>query len=228
MTGRRAQPDPDRPARILLVDDHPIIRRGLCELIAQTPGLEVCGEAETPREALDAAADAEPDVAVVDLSLRDGSGLELIKDLAARHRDLPVLVLSMHDESLYAERALRAGAKGYIMKEEAPERLLAAIERVLDGEIYLSDAMASRVVAQFVTGSTEAPQSSVESLSDRELEVYEMIGNGLGTRDIARNLHLSVKTIETHRENIKRKLRLRNANELHQHAFLWVQRQGEE
>ena len=217
-----------RKSRALIVDDHPVVRRGLAQLIDREPNLQVCGEAGTVREALQAVADLDPDVVVVDVVLKSGSGIELVKDIKARRPDLPVLVLSMHDESLFAERALRAGARGYIMKQEATGKLLEAIRRVLKGEVYLSDGMASRMLLSFVGGRAGEGGSALESLTDRELEVFQMIGRGLTTRQIAHDIHLSVKTIETHREHIKKKLGLRNATELLQHATWWVQSQGKD
>jgi len=209
--------------RILLVDDHPIVRQGLGQLIAQEPDMEVCGEAESAPEALRAIANLKPTVAVVDISLKDSSGVELIKDVKVRYPALPVLVLSMHDESFYAERVLRAGARGYVTKEEASETVLAAIRRVLRGEIYLSEKMASKMLSVFVGGPRQPVGSSMDLLSDRELEVFELIGRGLQTREVAQKLHLSVKTIESHRANIKRKLGLANATELMQRAIQWVE-----
>lgn len=215
-----------RKSRALIVDDHPVVRRGLAQLIAQEPDLEVCGEAESVREALQAIRELEPDVVVVDVVLKSGSGIELVKDISVRYPDLPVLVLSMHDESLFAERALRAGARGYIMKQEATDKLLEAIRRVLRGEIYLSDGMASKMLHKFVRGRLDEGGSLLGSLTDRELEVFQMIGRGLTTRQIAHEIHLSVKTIETYREHIKGKLVLGNGIELLQHATWWVQTQG--
>jgi len=209
-------------ARILVVDDHPVVRQGLRLLIDHESDLEVCAEAETVVDALEAITKHKPDVAVVDLSLRGTSGLELIKDIRVRHADLPVLVLSMSDESVYAERVLRAGASGYLMKEAATDEVLTALRRVLDGGIYLSDAMASRLLAQLVRGVPADGGSPVDRLSDRELEVFGLIGRGLGTGEIARRLHLSPKTIETYRAHIKQKLNLADAAELLQHAIYYV------
>ncbi len=209
--------------RVLIVDDHPIVRHGLRQLISQEPDLEVSGEAERPSEALKAIASLKPHVAIVDLSLREGSGLELIKDIKVRHPKLAVLVLSMHDESIYGERVLRAGARGYITKAEASENLLTAIRRVLAGEIYLSEKMAARMLHKLAAGPGVTDSSPVGVLSDRELEVFQLIGQGLRTRQIAERLQLSVKTIETYRENIKWKLKLEDAAELLQHAIRWVQ-----
>ncbi len=211
------------PARVLLVDDHPIVRQGLAELIDQEPDLSVCGEAKSAAEAWQVIETSHPDIAIVDISLQDTSGIELIKDLKVRHPELPVLVLSMHDEGLYAERALRAGAKGYVMKEEATERLMAAVRRVHGGEMYLSERMSSRLLSKLVDGAHEIGSSPMERLSDRELQVFELIGRGCGTRQIAEKLHLSIKTIESHREHIKSKLKLANSAELFQHATSWVQ-----
>lgn len=209
-------------ARVLVVDDHPVVRQGLRLLIDHESDLEVCAEAETVADALEAITKHKPDVAVVDLSLRGTSGLELIKDIRVRHADLPVLVLSMSDESVYAERVLRAGASGYLMKEAATDEVLTALRRVLDGGIYLSDAMASRLLAQLVRGVPADGGSPVDRLSDRELEVFGLIGRGLGTGEIARRLHLSPKTIETYRAHIKQKLNLADAAELLQHAIYYV------
>jgi DNA-binding NarL/FixJ family response regulator len=212
-----------RKMRVILVDDHPIVRQGLTQLLQHDPDLAVVGEAESPVEALKVIDDLKPDIALVDITLKDASGIELVKDIRVRHPQLPVLVLSMHDESFYAERVLRAGARGYVTKEEAPEKVLNAIKRVLAGEIYVSEKMASRMLSKLVDGRPGTEGFSLERLTDRELEVFELIGQGVGTRNIAKKLHLSVKTIESHRENIKRKLKLKNAAELLQHAIQWVQ-----
>lgn len=212
-----------RAVRVFLVDDHPIVRRGLVELIEQEPDLSVCGEASDAPAAVEAIAELQPDIAVVDISLQHTSGIELIKDLKISHHDLPILVLSMHDETLYAERVLRAGARGYVMKEEATERLMTAIRQVLKGQIYLSGRMSARLVSSFVAGPPGTGSSPMERLSDRELQVFELIGQGLSTRQIAEALHLSVKTIESHREHIKGKLNLTRSTELLQHAMQWVQ-----
>jgi DNA-binding NarL/FixJ family response regulator len=215
-----------KKARIFLVDDHPIVRQGMKELIEQEPDLTVCGEADNHLHALRGIAAAKPDGAIVDISLnKDMGGLELIKDLKVQFPDLPVLVLSFHDENVLAERALRAGAKGYVMKEQATEKVLIAIRRILKGEIYLSERLASRMLSQVVDrGSrTAPPATSVDLLTDRELEVFQMIGRGLGTRRIAEDLHLSIKTIEAYRMHIRDKLKLKNGTELLQHAIQWVQ-----
>ena len=208
--------------RVLLVDDHPILRRGLAQLINQEADMTVCGEAEDAPKAFEAVSTLQPDVAVVDISLKGGNGIELIKNVKARFPDLPMLVLSMHDESLYAERALRAGGLGYIMKEEAIEQVLVAIRQVLLGEIFLSDKMKAKMLQQLANGKTKTLVSPIEHLTDRELEVFRLIGEGHSTRQIAAELHLSVRTVEAYREYIKGKLNLKNATELVQHAFHWV------
>lgn len=203
-----------RKRSILLIDDHPIVRQGLAQLINQEPDLHVSAEAASAREALEQMDKAIPDIAIVDISLDDRSGIELIKDLRAKDPNLPVLALSMHDESLYAERALRAGAKGYIMKQEATEQVMTAIRKVLDNQIYVSERMASRLLDQFVSAKPGEEESPLGRLSDRELEIFSMIGRGLGTREIATKLFLSIKTVEAHREHIKEKLKLRSGTEL--------------
>lgn len=185
----------------------------------------LCGEAESAREARRRVAECAPDIIIADVSLKDASGIELVKEMRDLHPEMPVLVLSMHDESLYAERALRAGARGYVMKDEAPERLMTAIREIVGGGLYLSGRMTARLLAKFVDGPSQGGRMPMETLTDRELEVFEFVGRGLGTRQIAETLHLSVKTIETHRRNIKRKLKLPDATTLMQHAIHWVQQE---
>ncbi|MHC4354028.1 MAG: response regulator, partial [Planctomycetota bacterium] len=214
--------------RILIVDDHPIVRQGLAELVNHESDLVVCGQAEDSHEAIKAIKDLSPTMAIIDISLKETSGLELIKDIHSQCPDLPVLALSMHDEMLYAERALRAGAMGYIMKQEATENVIVAVRRILGGEIYVSNRMAARMVRKLVTGQIEPSTSQVESLSDRELEVFHLIGKGHGTRQISERLHLSVKTIETYRAHIKEKLNLADAAELLQYAIQWVSSCGDQ
>lgn len=215
--------------KVFLVDDHPILRRGLATVLDQQPHLSVCGEASEPREALTAIERLQPDIALVDLSMRTGDGIELLKDLRIRFPRLLTLVLSMHDETLYAERALRAGARGYIMKQEKLDRLLLAIGRVLGGAIYVSDQVAAHAVQRLAvstTGEQPAPEAGidayVERLTDRELQIFRLIGRGYGTRLIAETLHLSRKTIESHREHIKSKLGLKNGSDLIQRAIQWA------
>ena len=214
--------------RIFLVDDHAVLRQGLANVLNQQANMTVCGEASDPGEALAAIERLQPDLALIDVSLRLGDGLELLKDLRARQPRLLTLVLSMHDEALYAERALRAGARGYVMKLEKIDRLLLAINRVLSGAIYVSDQVAAQAVRRLADGATthefeEKPDAYVERLTDRELQVFRLIGRGLGTRLIADTLHLSRKTIESHREHIKAKLGLKNGSELIQRAIQWAQ-----
>lgn len=207
---------------VLIVDDHPIVRQGLAQLINQESDLVVCGQAEDARDAIRAIREYDPDMVIVDISLKDTSGVELIKDLKVQYPDLPVLTLSMHDEAVYGERALRAGARGYIMKQEATEKVVTAIRRVLAGEVYVSDGMAAKMVSKLVGGAGKSTGSPVERLSDRELEVFRMIGEGYNTREMAEKLHLSVKTIETYRAHIKDKLSLQDASELLRAAIQWV------
>jgi DNA-binding NarL/FixJ family response regulator len=221
---RRKQADSTnlKKTNILIVDDHPIVRQGLAELINHEDDLLVCGQAEDAHQAMKAVKELKPDMAIVDISLKETSGMELIKDLKTQYPNLPVLALSMHDESLYAERALRAGAKGYIMKAVATEKVITAIRKILGGEIYTSDTMASKMMRKFIDGSKDIHASPVESLSDREQEVFQLIGKGYGTRQISDRLFLSIKTIETYRAHIKEKLHLADAAELLQYAIQWV------
>lgn len=207
---------------MLLVDDHPVLRKGLAQLINAEQDMTVCGEAEEATKAFEAAGTLNPDVGVVDISLKRGNGIELVKNIKARFPSITLLVLSMHDETLYAERALRAGALGYIMKEEATEQVLVAIRRVMAGEIFLSEKMKGRMLQQLANGRGKVVVSPIEHLTDRELEVFRLIGEGRSTRQIAAELHLSVRTVEAYREYIKDKLNLKNATELVQHAFHWV------
>lgn len=208
--------------RVLLVDDHPIVRQGLQQLINDEPDLEVCGQACSGEEALIMIPTCVPDVAMIDISLEDRSGVELIKDIRVRHPDLPLLALSMHDESLYAERVLRAGGRGYIMKQEATEKLLSAIRRVLGGQIYLSEKMTTRLLGKYVNDKHLRGESPMKRLTDRELEIFTLIGRGMSTREIADKLFVSIKTVEAHREHIKEKLNIRNWVELVRHAVQFV------
>ena len=187
---KQTEAEIENKTRILIVDDHPIVRQGLAELINHESDLAVCGQAEDSYEAIKAIKELNPDAAIIDISLRETSGLELIKDIHSQYPDLPVLALSMHDETLYAERALRAGAMGYIMKQEATENVIVAVRKVLAGDIYVSERMAGRMVRKLVTGQIETSTSQVDSLSDRELEVFHLIGKGHGTRQISERLHL--------------------------------------
>jgi DNA-binding NarL/FixJ family response regulator len=207
--------------RILVVDDHPVVRQGLALLINREPDMVVCGEAEEAMGAMHVLASAKPDVLIVDISLNGPDGLDLLKSIRTTHPILPVLILSMHDESIYAERALRAGANGYIMKQEATEKVLVAVRRILSGEIYVSDRIASKMLKHYITGPGTLRNSSIADLSDRELEVFRLIGEGHGTRQIAEELHLSIKTVESYQAHIKEKLSLRSSRELMQHAIQW-------
>jgi len=213
----------DRRIRILLVDDHAVVRYGIAQLINRQPDLVVCGEEEDAAHALSAIEKLLPNLVIADISLKDSSGLELMRNIKAQHSRIPVLVVSGHDESIYAEIAFRAGALGYLMKEEALDKIIAAIRRVLSGNIYVSEALASKMLQQQIRGKTDIQESPVKGLSDRELEVFQLIGQWKKTSEIAQELHLSVKTIEYYREQIKRKLNLKNSAELTQHATAWVQ-----
>jgi len=209
-------------SRVFIVDDHPIIRRGLKLLIDQEPDLIVCGEAENARSVLPAIQELKPAIAIIDISLGHDSGIELIKNIRLQHPELPLLVLSMHDESLHAERALRAGARGYVMKQEAPEKIITAIRQVLQGNIYVSDAMGAKLLNKLIDSRSEKTSSPLELLSDRELQVFQLLGRGFGTRQVAEQLNVSIKTVEAYRANIKDKLNLRSSAELVQHAIHWV------
>ena len=206
--------------RVFIVDDHPIVRRGFQLLLSLEPDLIVCGEADNGPAALQKILALKPDVAIVDLSLKGSSGLELIKQLRAQSLKLKLLVFTMRDEGIYAERAMRAGADGYITKEEGTEKAIQAIRLLMQGKRYLSDKVAERMMDTLVGNGSRA-EGAVESLSDRELEVLELIGAGLGSREIAEKLHLSIKTIESHREHMKTKLGLTRAPELVSYAFNW-------
>ncbi|MFO1476784.1 MAG: response regulator transcription factor [Verrucomicrobiota bacterium] len=211
--------------RILLVDDHAVVRFGIAQLINRQNDMEVVGEEEDASKAMTSISTLKPDLVIADISLKDSSGLELMRNIKAQYPGLPVLVVSVHDESIYAEIAFRAGALGYLMKQEALEKILTAIRRVLSGAIYVSETLAAKMLQQQVRGQTTVSESPVKSLSDRELEVFQMIGQWKKTKEIAEELHLSVKTVEYYREQIKRKLNLKSAAELTQHATAWVQRE---
>ncbi len=207
--------------RILIVDDHPLVRTGFAQLIGDCPDLEVCGEAGDMAEALRQIEAIEPDLAIIDLSLAGGSGLDLIEHIKSRNKNILMLVASMHDETLYAERVLAAGARGYINKQEAQERIIKAIRHVLDGKVYLSQQMTERMLSGMVdAGSND--KRDINSLSNRELQVFEMSGRGVSTGQMAEWLNISIKTIETHQAHIKKKLGLGSAHELNQRAIRWV------
>ena len=207
---------------MLLVDDHPIVRQGMSQLLNREPDLMVCGEADSAHQALSLLKTLKPDLAILDVSLEDRNGIELLKDILVRFPKLPVLILSMHHESLYAERALHAGAKGYIMKQEAPDKVLVAIRTILGGEVYVSEKMAARMLRTLSDRRSGQGASPIERLSDRELEVFRHIGKGFSSSEIAAQLCISVKTIETHREHIKDKLKLPNKGELLRYAVEWA------
>lgn len=207
-------------ARILIVDDHPLVRTGLAQLIGDCPDLEVCGEAGDMAEALSQVDALQPDLAIIDLSLAGGSGLDLIEHIKAREGDMLMLVASMHDETLYAERVLAAGARGYVNKQEAQERIIFAIRRVLGGKVYLSERMTERLLTSMVEAN--GTKRDIDTLSNRELQVFELIGQGVSTSRIAEQLNLSTKTIETHQAHIKKKLGLDSAHQLTQRAIRWV------
>lgn len=208
--------------RVLIVDDHPIVRQGLVRLIAQRSDLEVCGEADSLIGALQAFAETSPHLVIVDLSLKNGTGMELIKEIKARNANTRMLVSSMHDETLFAERVLRAGAHGFINKQDSLDKILEAAVQVLAGGIFLSPKMSERLLHRMMSNGEDVYRSPMETLSDRELEVFEMIGRGLTTRQIAAKLELSPKTVETYRENIKAKLDLENSTALTRHAVQWT------
>lgn len=200
--------------KVFLIDDHPLVREWLTNLINQQPDLVVCGETATAKEAIEVAAARQPDVVILDISLSDSSGIDLIRALCRTCPGVRVLVFSMHDESLYAQRALRAGAKGYLMKREATQKLIEAIRRVLTGQFWVSEAITQAITAQFVGGKATAPNGLLNLLSDRELIVFEMLGQGLATRQIAQALRVSIKTVQAHCSHIKEKLRLHGATQL--------------
>ncbi|MGH8021036.1 MAG: response regulator [Opitutaceae bacterium] len=211
---------------IFLVDDHPLVRQGLGQVIGAETDMAICGEAETAAKALSGIDAKKPDLVIVDISLRGNNGLELIKNIKAIHHNLPILVFSMHDETVYAQRALRAGARAYVMKQESADKIILAIRRIMSGDIYVSNRVADQVLHQLVSGGGDPAGSPVDRLSDRELEVIQLIGRGLSTREIAGSLNLSVKTIESHRAHIKEKLNLRNATELVQFSVQWVEQEN--
>jgi DNA-binding NarL/FixJ family response regulator len=213
--------------RILIVDDHPMMRTGLAQLIGHEADLKAGAEASNGRQALEAVGKTHFDLVLLDISLPDKNGLELIKDLRALRPELPVLVVSMHDEMIYAERVLRAGGRGYIMKQEGGQKFLQAIRQVLAGQIYVSEEMSARILETYSGRQPESSGSPVQRLSDREFEVFQLIGQGIGTRAVAEQLHLSVKTVEVHRANIKEKLGVMTATELVRYAVRWLDAQGQ-
>jgi DNA-binding NarL/FixJ family response regulator len=213
--------------RIFIVDDHPIMRQGLAQLINHEPDMQVIGEAADALAAHAGIVELKPDLAIIDISLPGKNGLELIKDIRANTRTVSLLIHSMHDESLYVERVLRAGAQGYIMKQEGGKRVMDAIRKVLTGEIYVSQAMSGKILEIF-SGRRPTTTDPVEALSDRQFEIFQMIGQGKGTRVISEELNVSVKTVDAHRANIKEKLHLKTGNELVRYAVRWVEAQAKQ
>lgn len=225
MSAAKKNNHPARARRIFIVDDHPMMREGLAQMIAQEKDLQVCGQADDAAEALQQIEKLKPDLILADITLRTTNGLDLIKDLKARLPDIPALVISMHDETLYAERVLRAGGRGYIMKQEGGVKLMQAIRQVLSGGSYVSEKISARILDLF-SGRASQDASPVGKLSDREFQVFQLIGEGLGTKEIADKLHVSPKTVEVHRVNIKQKLGLGTAPELIRAAVRWVDSQS--
>lgn len=223
MTAKKKTPPNPTRKRILIVDDHPVVREGLVQQINREPDLTVCGQASNASEALSLVEKGQPDMVVADINLPGRSGLELIRDLHALSPDLPVLVLSMHDESVFAERVLRAGGRGYLSKKEGSERLADGIRRVLSGQIYVSEAVSTRLLDGLSGKQSARVASPIEQLTDRELEVFTLIGQAKETKEIAKRLGMSCKTVEAHRGAIKRKLKLKTGPELTRHAVLWVE-----
>lgn len=211
--------------RVFIVDDHPIVREGLTKLINHQRDLKVCGEAGDAASALQAIEDCHPDAALVDISLGPDSGLQLINEILKKNADLPILVLSMHDELLYAERSISAGAKGYIMKQEHPKKVISALRKVLNGEIYISDNLSANLVKKLADKQSVVHRTPAESLSNRELEVFQLIGQGLKTQKIAEKLNISVNTIESHLEHIKKKMNFKSSRDLFLHAVKWTMKE---
>jgi DNA-binding NarL/FixJ family response regulator len=210
---------PQQKQKVFLIDDHPVLRKGLGRLIDDQPDLAMCGEAESPAEAMRLLPAANADVVIVDLTLKGGDGLELCKQIRDRFTTLPILVVSMHDESLYAERALKAGARGYVMKQEPQETIMSALRMVASGEVFLSPMMSAKLLRSFSGVKSDSDLAPLERLTNRELEIFRLIGEGQSVRTIAEKLFLSTKTVEAHKEHIKQKLNLKSSNELLQYAI---------
>jgi DNA-binding NarL/FixJ family response regulator len=219
----KLRPSAPKEKRVFLVDDHPMMRDGMCRLIDSEPGLICCGGAQSAEEAIAQISASKPDLVITDITLPKRSGLDLIKDISAMHPDMLVFVYSMHDEMFYAERALRAGARGYLMKEAGSEKMLEAIRRVLAGEICVSPRIAAKILTLFSGPQPRGSNSPVEKLTDREFDVYRLIGEGKSTKEIAEQLHISAKTVAVHREHIKEKLGVASATELTHQAIRWVE-----
>lgn len=227
MTAKKLSPTRNPKKKIVLVDDHPMMRQGLAQVINQQEDLTVCCEAGDASEAMQRIAALRPDLAVVDISMEGKSGLELIKDLQALYPEVPVLVMSMHDESLYAERVLRAGARGYVMKRTGGEAVLQAIRQVLSGKVYVSERMSTLILNRLTGARLAKHQSPIETLTDREFEVFKLIGEGCTTREVARRLHISPKTVDAYRQQLKAKLDLPTATSMIQQAVRWVETQNQ-
>ncbi|WP_395748487.1 response regulator [Prosthecobacter sp.] len=208
--------------KVFIVDDHPVFRDGLVRIVASIPGIAVCGEADNARDAFDTISKLKPDLVLMDINLPGKSGLELLQDVHAMQPELPVLVISMHDEQLYAERVLRAGGRGYIMKQEGPDKMRDAINKVINGQVYASERTAAAILDALSRPRSSASTSTVGKLTDRELEVLRLTGQGKDNRAIAAELHISLKTVDTHRGHIKEKLGLKNGTELVHYAVRWV------
>jgi DNA-binding NarL/FixJ family response regulator len=217
---------PEKRYKIVVVEDHPIVRHGLVMLIDQEPDLHVCGEAEDVNGAMALTAQQQPDLVVVDISLKGSNGLDLIKSIKGDDPNRKILVVSMHDEAIYAERSIRAGAQGYIMKQEAVDKIIGAIRRILRGELYLSDSISASLLFKVTHKNAEHHPATLDQLTDRELEVFQLIGQGFATREIADHLNLSIKTIETYRANLKQKLGVKNAPQLVQRAVQFFQQKS--
>jgi DNA-binding NarL/FixJ family response regulator len=224
MSSMAADPQPQRPSRILVVDDHSIVRHGLVALLSREKDLVVCGEAASCEEARAAAKSLAPDLMIMDITMKDGSGLDVIREVRAASPQIKALVLSMHDETLYAEKALRAGARGYVMKENADEDIVEAIRTVLRGELYISTEVSAQMLREYI--GEEAERTGIESLTERELEIFACIGQGLATRKIADKFGLSTRTVEVHRAHIKRKLQCEDAAQLVREAVRWVEQRN--
>ena len=222
MQRSRTRQSSETVKRVVIVDDHPIMRQGLAQLIRMESGLELCGEAGSAREGLEIVSKLKPDLAVVDLTLPDKNGLELVKDIKVMHPATICLVLSMHDESLYGERSLRAGARGYVMKEEAADQLISAIHKIMSGGIYVSEALSVRMLEQ-ITSPSRTRAAGIDSLTDRELEILELIGKGVATKNIATQLNISARTVEAHRAHVKEKLGISDGAALVRYAVQWVE-----
>jgi DNA-binding NarL/FixJ family response regulator len=220
--GRDIAPNPPK-TRVFIVDDHPLLRKGLGELINQQPDMAICGEADDAPEAMKAVIAIKPDLVIVDISLKSQNGVELIKNIKAVAPAVQILVLSMHDESVYALRVLKAGAKAYVMKQEMVEKVMEAIRRIRTGKVFVSERVAAQMLSQVVDGNDPTTKTPVDALSDRELEIVNMIGNGVSTRDISARLNISIKTVESHRAHIKAKLSLTHATHLVQWCVRWVE-----